>query len=102
MTGQSEREYMTIGELLKHYRYNHYSNPDKLKYDWKTEEEEEPLLAIKIDGTYYYIHENSLINCIYVDEELKKLLGRKVDHFSHQINMNGDKLSHSLVIITER
>ena len=89
---------MKVGELLKHYRYNHYSNPDGLT----DENEENPELAIKVDGTYYYIHENSLIDCNYVDCGLDEVINRNVDRFSQQINFVAGKLTHSLSILTER
>ena len=42
-----QEAYMKIAELLKLYRYNHYSNPDKLTY--KDNETSDPLMAIKVD-----------------------------------------------------
>lgn len=94
---------MKIAELLKLYRYNHYSNPDKLTY--KDNETSDPLMAIKVDGVYYYLHESSLINCIYGDCGIDEVLDCEVECFSQQINVFEDrevKVTHSLVIITKR
>lgn len=91
---------MTIADLLKPYRYNHYSNPDNLTY--KDDETSDPVMAVKVDGTYYFLHESSLRNCLYEDCGLSEVLDCEVETFSQQINLDSRGLSHSLVIITKR
>lgn len=94
---------MKIADLLKVYRYNHYSNPDKLTY--KDDETSDPLMAIKVDGTYYYLHESSLIGCMYDGCGIDEVINCEVEQFSQQINVFENreiKVTHSLAIITKR
>lgn len=91
---------MTVEDLIELYRYNDYSNPDNLEYD--EDGETDAILKIKVDGTYYYPHEKSLIKHRYKDCGIDEVLDREVDCFSHQINLESDGLHHALYILTKR
>lgn len=91
---------MTVADLIELYRYNDYSNPDNLQYDENGETD--AILQIKIDGTYYYPHEKSLIEHRYNDCGIDEVIDREVENFSHQINVYPDRLHHALYINTKR